>query len=117
MDHYAEFLSGDADLVVISGDFNNSVTWDTPTKPTKFGDFMDQMEARGFVSAYHFNRRCGRGAEPDPTLWWTRNPLKPYHIDYTFVSRPGAISAVTVGTHAGWGAYSDHSPMTIDLQL
>jgi hypothetical protein len=117
MDHYAEFLSGDADLVVISGDFNNSVYWDTPTKPAKFGDFMDEIEARGFVSAYHYDRQCERGAEPDPTLWWTRNVNKPYHIDYTFVSSPEAIDAVTVGSPYEWLAYSDHSPMTVDLRI
>jgi hypothetical protein len=30
MEHYDEFPTGDADLVMISGDFNNSVYWDTP---------------------------------------------------------------------------------------
>jgi hypothetical protein len=62
--HYQEFLSGQADLVLISGDFNNSVYWDKPTKRAKFGDFMDQLEARGFVSAYHFHHKCDRGADP-----------------------------------------------------
>ena len=51
MAHYEEFLSRDADLTLISGDFNNSVFWDKPKGRTKFGDFMDQMESRGFVSA------------------------------------------------------------------
>jgi hypothetical protein len=115
--HYQEFLSGQADLVLISGDFNNSVYWDKPTKRAKFGDFMDQLEARGFVSAYHFHHKCDRGAEPDPNLWWTRNIDKPYHIDYTFISRSDAVDAVTVGTHAEWLAYSDHSPMTVDLRV
>jgi hypothetical protein len=41
--HYEQFLSGDADLVLISGDFNNSVYWDKPTKRAKFGDFMHQL--------------------------------------------------------------------------
>lgn len=115
--HYEEFLSGPADLVIISGDFNNSVFWDKPTKPAKFGDFMDELEARGFVSAYHSHYGCQRGAEPDPTLWWTRNVEKPYHIDYTFVSRADAVEAVRVGNHTDWLAHSDHSPMTVDLRL
>ncbi|MGV0872110.1 hypothetical protein [Mycolicibacterium sp. XJ879] len=117
IDHYEQFLSGPADLVIISGDFNNSVCWDKPAKRAKFGDFMDQLEARGFVSAYHHTRGCERGAEPNPTLWWTRNADKPYHIDYTFVSRPEAIDAVTVGAHTDWLAYSDHSPMAVDLRV
>ncbi|WP_068269120.1 hypothetical protein [Aldersonia kunmingensis] len=115
--HYEEFLSGDADLVLISGDFNNSVNWDKPTKRAKFGDFMDELESRGFASAYHLQRGSERGNEADATLWWTRNSDKPYHIDYTFVSRPDAIDRVDVGAHSEWLAHSDHSPMTIDLRI
>jgi hypothetical protein len=115
--HYSEFLDGAADLTVISGDFNNSVYWDTPEKEAKFGDFMDGLQTRGFVSAYHVKRECGRGAEPEPTLWWRRNIDKTFHIDYTFV-RPGdAIQDVTIGKHEDWLAYSDHPPMTVDLRL
>ena len=117
LSHYAEFLAGDADLVLISGDFNNSIYWDKPNKAVKFGDFMDQLESRGFASAYHFDRGCGRGAEPEPTLWWMKNIDTTYHIDYTFVSRPDAIEAVTVGSREDWLAYSDHPPMTVDLRL
>ena len=117
IEHYKGFLSGESDLTVISGDFNNSVRWDSPTKAVKFGEFMDQLEVLGFVSAYHFHNHCERGTEPDPTLWWTRNVDKPYHIDYTFVSRPEAIEAVTVGSPTDWLAFSDHSPMTVDLRI
>jgi hypothetical protein len=117
MDHYEDFLAGDSDLTLISGDFNNSVFWDKPTKGTKFSDFMDRLESRGMVSAYHFHNQCERGTEPDPTLWWTRNSEKPYHIDYTFVSRPETVEAVTMGLHADWIAHSDHSPMTVDFRI
>lgn len=117
MDHYEAFLSGPADLALISGDFNNSVVWDRSSKRVRFGDFMDQLASRGFFSAYHHARRCPRGSEPEATLWWTRNADKPYHIDYTFVSRPEAVETVTVGTHTDWLAHSDHSPMTVDLRV
>lgn len=117
LSRYGEFLKGDADLTVISGDFNNSVYWDTPEKASKFGDFMDDLESRGFVSAYHFKRRCGRGAEPEQTLWWRKNVDASYHIDYTFV-RPGdAVEAVAVGSYEDWITYSDHPPMTVNLRL
>lgn len=117
LEHYEDFLSGDSDLTAISGDFNNSVYWDKPSGRTKFGDFMDQMESRGFCSVYHSHHGCGRGAEPHPTLWWNKNINTTYHIDYTFVSRPEAIQAVTVGPYTDWITYSDHSPMTIDLEV
>lgn len=117
VDHYDQFLSGESDLTIISGDFNNSVYWDKPNKGTRFGDFMDQLESRGFVSAYHSQYQCGRGAELHPTLWWMKNVKTTYHIDYTFVSRPDTVEAVHVGSHEAWIAHSDHSPMTVDLRV
>lgn len=117
LEHYAEFLSGPADLTVISGDFNNSVYWDKAGATVRFGDFMDQLQTHGLISAYHHQHGCARGAEPHPTLWWTRNVDKPYHVDYTFVSPSSAIDTVTIGTHAEWLAYSDHAPMTVDLRV
>jgi hypothetical protein len=117
LEHYGEFLSGETDLVLITGDFNNSVFWDKPNAPVKFGDFMDQLESRGFVSAYHLHHGCERGREPDPTLWWMRDTAKPYHIDYAFVSRRDSVRHVTVGSSAKWLAYSDHGPLTVDLTV
>lgn len=115
--HYADFLAGDADAVVISGDFNKSVYWDTPQKKVKFGDFVGDLESRGFTSAYHRARKCEQGAEPDPTLWWMRDVNKPYHIDYTFVRPVDALLDVAVGSPEDWITYSDHPPMTVDLRL
>lgn len=117
LSHYAEFLAGDADATLISGDFNNSVFWDYPEKDANFGDFMDELESLGFASAYHLDRKCGRGAEPDPTLWWRRNTKSRYHIDFTFVRPADAIQTVTVGTADDWITYSDHPPMVVDLRL
>ncbi len=74
----------------------------TPEKESKFGDLMDDLESRGFASAYQFTRGCGRGAEPEHTLWWRKNVGASYHIDHTFV-RPGeAVEAVTVGKPEDW---------------
>ena len=115
--HYAEFLDGDADLTVISGDFNNSVHWDTQETEAKFGDFMDELESRGFASAYHLKRECGRGAEPEHTLWWRKNVNAAYHIDYTFVRPADTIQNVNVGSVEDWLDHSDHPPMTVDLRL
>ena len=117
LSHYGEFLDGDADLTVISGDFNNSVRRDTPEKEAKFGDFMDDLESRGFVSAYHDDRKCRRGEEPEHTLWWRRNIERRYHIDYPFVRPADSIQTVKVGSHEDSITYSDHPPMTVKLLL
>jgi hypothetical protein len=115
--HYEEFLSAPADLTLISGDFNNSVHWDKPSKKAKFGDFMDYLENRQFISAYHTAVGAKRGSEPHPTLWWMKNATTTYHIDYTFLSRANVIKSVAVGTYADWIDHSDHSPMTIDIDV
>lgn len=119
--HYERFLSGEADLTLISGDFNNTVRWDVKgsklLSSAKFGDFMDQLASRGFVSAYHTQHGAKRGEEPDPTLWLTKNIDKPHHIDYTFVSRLDILDTVAVGSYTDWIAHSDHGPMTVDLRI
>lgn len=115
--HYAEFLAGDADAVVISGDFNKSVVWDKPRKKVKFGAFVSDLKSHGFASAYHLKRGCEQGAEPEPTLWWMRDVNKRYHIDYTFVRPAETIQDVTVGSGQDWISHSDHPPMTVDLRL
>jgi len=56
----------------------------------KFGDFVDELESLGFASAYHLDRKCEPGAEPDPTLWRRRNTKSRYRIDYIFV-RPADV--------------------------
>ena len=88
-----------------------TVYWYKPCKAFKFSEFMDELENQGFVSAYHFDRGCQRGAEPKPTLWWMKKINTTYHIDYTFVSRPESIQSVALGSHEDWHSYSDHSPI------
>lgn len=108
--HYEGFLSGEADLVLISGDFNNSVYWDKPTELAKFGDFMDQLESRGFASAYHTHHGAARGEESHPTLWWMKNTDTTYHIDYAVVSPPTAIENVAMGGPCGLDHFQRPQP-------
>ena len=78
---------------------------------------MDQLEAR-VLSVPPPHPRLRTGAEPDPTLWWTRNADKPYHIDYPHScpgqkpSRPSQSAFTPIGSR-----YSDHSPVTVDLRV
>ncbi len=102
---------------MIGGDFNSSVVWDYPEKKVKFGDFMDDLESIGFASAYHLDRKCERGAEPDPTLWWRRNTESRYHTDYAFIRPADAIQNVNVGSGEDRLGHSDHPPVTVDLRL
>jgi len=48
-----------------------------------------------------------------------RNINKPYHIDYCFASADllNKVKNIEIGTYENWSAFSDHAPLTIDLDL
>lgn len=117
LEHYRGFLTGSADSVLISGDFNASTVWDRPGGGRRFVDLVAELESLGLVSAYHRFRDCGLGDEPEPTHWWRRDPSRTYHIDYTFLSTPDSLTEVTVGGYEEWLGHSDHAPMTVTLNL
>ena len=75
------WFTGEADLILISGDFKNSVYSEQTHRRTS-RRFHGQVGIARFVSVYRFSRGCERGAEPDPTLWWMKNIDTIYHIDY-----------------------------------
>lgn len=117
LSRYGEFLKGDADLTVISGDFNNSVYWDTPEKSVEVRRLhgrpgVTRLRQRLPLQAPVWARG---GARTDTVVEEERR--RGYHIDYTFV-RPGdAVEAVAVGSYEDWITYSDHPPMTVNLRL
>lgn len=43
--------------------------------------------------------------------------LRQFHIDYAFVSKAFDIEAVTIASYAEWSAFSDHTPLSVDLRL
>lgn len=99
--------------VVIAGDFNNNVCFDTPRHPLKFASVLSTLESRGLRSLYHVERGCAHGEEPDPTFFLYRRAERRYHIDFIFAK--AALMelgfSVTVGDHATWGSASDHMPL------
>lgn len=117
VEHYTPFLTGEADAVLVSGDFNNAVLWDRPRKTFNFADLIAAYANLGLTSAYHHVNGCEQGEEADPTHWWRRSSDTTFHIDYTFISTPESVTSVSLGAFEDWIAYSDHSPMTLTLDL
>ena len=112
---YRRFLEDTTSIV--AGDFNNSVFWDRPGKPTNFSGVAEALSELGLSSAYHAVTREIFAKERRPTLWFLKRPHQSYHIDYCFLSRAWFFRPVSVwvGLHTQWLAHSDHAPLVISV--
>jgi hypothetical protein len=110
---YRRFLES-ADSVV-AGDFNNSVFWDRPGKPTNFAGVAAALADLRLSSAYHAATGEAFAQERHPTLWFLKRPHQGYHIDYCFLPRSWLSSPVTVwvGQAGQWLVHSDHAPLVV----
>jgi len=103
-------LSGDK--TVICGDFNSNAIWDEPGRWWNHSDVVAELEDIGLRSVYHHVNNEEQGKEKQPTLFLQKNPEKPYHIDYFFVSEDLLIKAeMEIGKSEQWLEYSDHAPI------
>ena len=104
---------------VTAGDFNNAVQWDKMGKASNHAFAVDRLHSLGLVSAYHSHHRVEQGTELDPTLYWTWNQNKAYHIDYVWIPEKwlSAVQHVEVGDYEAWvgGHLSDHVPVSVEL--
>ena len=108
-----------AQPTVLAGDFNANRFWDRDNPPDRnFSALARRLESLGLVSAYHAFFGEEFGAETRPTFFLYRHAAKAYHLDYCFVPRAwvGRIRSVTVGRHEEWGRFSDHMPVTVDIE-
>jgi exodeoxyribonuclease III len=114
--HYGAFLG--AGPALMAGDFNANTRWDKGARAGNHAQTIAALEARGLASAYHTCSGAAAGAEPDSTIFWTKNRQAGYHIDYCFAPRAwlGKESRVTVGRPEEWLAVSDHMPMVVELE-
>jgi hypothetical protein len=113
--YYADFLRVTSSIV--AGDFNANAIWDATNRYPKFAEVDQCLRALKLTSIYHAYTNNSLGKEAEPTLLFTKNPDKKYHIDYIYVpqkwlSRP---YSVTVGTAKEWLMYSDHVPVLAEV--
>jgi hypothetical protein len=106
VDRYSDFLS--ACDVIIAGDMNNNLVWDTPGHHS-FVDATSQLDALGYASAYHDFFDEAYGSETRPTFRHSSGRM--HHIDYCFLPKSWLRSThVEVGPFAG-----DHTPLVVDF--
>lgn len=96
---------------VLAGDFNRTLA--------ARSRLAAHLSARGFVSAYHQVRGVSPGEEPEPNFFRLRRFPSPHHLDHVLVDAALApvIRAVEMRSGARWSAWSDHAPMTVELEL
>lgn len=103
---------------IVAGDFNNGAFWDRPGRADNFSDVSKCFANAGFVSAYHTFYGENLGEETRGTFYLRRNQENVYHIDHCFIPQRWAssIGAVEIGAYEKWIEYSDHMPITIDIE-
>ena len=105
---------------VIAGDFNSNTIWDYKRPETQnHSGLVRLLASLDLVSAYHHFFNETQGEESRPTLFLQRNPAKPYHIDYCFISKTWAsqLRQVEIANDTVWAKESDHRPLLIDIDL
>lgn len=100
---------------VVLGDFNDNSSF----KSGSWLAFLDLATPLGLVSAYHHHSGEEFGAESKATHFHHGKQTKPFHLDYCFVPTDWAklIRSVEVGRYEDWRDFSDHVPLTVDLNL
>lgn len=108
--------------VVVAGDFNHNTRWDKPLRQWNHSYAVADLASLGLVSAYHADRGCPFGSEPEPRFFTARHQTKPHHVDYCFVPSAATTESVDVGAWEAWCQKgmvdgSDHAPLTVRVDL
>jgi exodeoxyribonuclease-3 len=118
IDAHARWLGGPGPRIV-AGDLNIMGTGSTAAA---FRRLAGELGDLGLHSAYHAFYDEPFGAESRATYFHQRNPARPFHIDFCFLSDDllGRVRSVEVGTYGDWvdrtvRPVSDHVPLVIEL--
>ena len=104
------------DKVIIAGDFNSNAIWDRKGRCWSHSEVVKQLEGMGLRSLYHSKYGETPGKEATPTLYLQKNPDKPYHIDFVFLSECMVPkSSIKIGKRDNWLKVSDHMPVIAEL--
>lgn len=116
INHYKHLLGNSTILI---GDFNSNKIWDYKDRVGNHSDVVSNLTGKNIHSIYHTYFALEQGKEKHPTFYLQKNELKPYHIDYCFVSEDliKRVKEVEVGTYENWKIHSDHSPLNIKFDL
>ena len=103
---------------VMLGDFNSNQQFDKASRVWNHTTVVNMLDELGLVSAYHDYYREAQGSETQPTFYLYRHQAKPLHLDYIFIPKSwmNKVSSITVGDYDQWKEFSDHCPVTLEIQ-
>lgn len=117
LDAHARWLDPDGELVV-AGDFNVAGRGTAPPSAATARLFA-RLGRLGLTSAYHTVWHEAPGAESTATYFHHRDPERPFHIDFCFVSASlrRRLAGVEVGSFEDWvrPGHSDHCPLVVEF--
>lgn len=111
---------------VVAGDFNLIPGGDDDMRTGSCRAVFDELEAMGYVSAYHQTTGEPYGEETGASYFHYRHRDKGFLIDHCFVHRDlvPMITSFELGDYDTWVArtdagagHSDHVPLILDLAL
>ena len=100
----------------IVGDFNSNVIWNGKRK-RNHSYFSKMLSSIGIKSIYHKEMNENEGSETISTFYLHRNENKDFHIDYMFAHDDIKYNNFKIGDVKKYLKYSDHVPMSIDIQI
>lgn len=112
--YYKDLL--DQENIFIIGDFNSSAIWDNDAAKEFTHTQMTQiLFKKNVISIYHKINKEKHWNESIPTLYFTKNKEKPYHIDYCFIKEKllQHIEKYEIGDYNKYISQSDHMPLFI----
>lgn len=101
--------------LIIIGDFNSNAIWDKKHGKRNHGTVVQELNQKNLISAYHYMNQEKQGEETQKTFFMYRNAEKAYHIDHCFVNKM-LIQKYRVHNKEEWLAYSDHTPIELDIK-
>ncbi|MGZ3765003.1 MAG: endonuclease/exonuclease/phosphatase family protein [Mucilaginibacter sp.] len=108
-----------SEKTILAGDFNSNSIWDKPRRIGNHTTMVNVLEAKQIRSAYHRHFSQTHGNEEHATFNLYKNPGKPYHLDYCFVSDDlmNNLNSVEIGRYDDWKPYSDHLPLIVNFDI
>ena len=115
--HYQHLIKPTRTILI--GDFNSNSIWDKPRRVGNHTHVVEKLGSKQIKSVYHHHFDQVHGSEEQPTFNLYKNPNKPYHIDYCFVSEDILLklASVKIGSYNQWREYSDHLPLIVDFSF
>ena len=117
MEKYDSFIKPDNTIII--GDFNSNLKWEKPYKhiDNDHKYVVEELQKKGIESSYHYHFKEEQGDETRPTFFYHHKEEKPFHLDFCFLSKNllDRLTQVEVGKYEDWIRFSDHVPITIEI--